>query len=82
MSDVAVLGAHIAFVGSTHTEVEIFIWIMSPLWSERQVLLIQTNQHVLNYSFDFGRVKLKIGSYYHHDVKVCMTAFLSRMADC
>ena len=29
------LGAHAAFVGSTPTEVEIFIWIMSPLWSKK-----------------------------------------------
>ena len=29
------LGAHPAFVGSTPTEVEIFIWIMSPLWSKK-----------------------------------------------
>ena len=31
---VAVLGAHAAFVGSPPTEVEIFIWIMSPLYRQ------------------------------------------------
>ena len=40
-SDVAVLGAHAATLGSNPTEVEIFIWIMSPLWSNRQVSLLQ-----------------------------------------
>ena len=34
-SDVAVLGAHAAFVGIAPTEVKIFIWIMSRLWSKR-----------------------------------------------
>ena len=28
---------HAAFVGSTLIDVKIFIWIMSPLWSKRQV---------------------------------------------
>ena len=36
-SDVAVLGAHAAFVGSPPTEVEIFIWIMSPLYKKTSV---------------------------------------------
>ena len=41
VSDVAVQGAQAAFVGSTLTEVEIFIWIMPPLLSKRQVSLLQ-----------------------------------------
>ena len=35
MSDVAVLGAHAVIVGSTPTEVEILMWVMSPLWSKK-----------------------------------------------
>ena len=36
-SDVAVLGAHAAFVGSTPTEVKISIWIMSSLYKKTNV---------------------------------------------
>ena len=30
-----VLGTHTAFMGSTPTEVEIFVWIMSSLWMKK-----------------------------------------------
>ena len=34
-SDFKVIGVNATFMGLTHTEVEILIWIMSPLWSKK-----------------------------------------------
>ena len=46
VKDIAVLGTQTAFVGSTLTKVEILIWIMSPLWSRRQVLVLQIERNI------------------------------------
>ena len=41
------LGAHAAFVGSTPTEVEIFIWIMSPLWSKKTSVAATDERNII-----------------------------------
>ena len=46
-SDVAVLGAHAVFVGSTPTEVEIFIWIMSPLWWKKTSVAATDERNII-----------------------------------
>ena len=46
-SDIADLGEHATFVVSTPTAVEIFIWIMSPLLSQRQVSMLQTERNIM-----------------------------------
>ena len=47
LKDVAVLGAHAAFVDSTPTEVEIFIWIMSPLWSKKTSVAATDERNII-----------------------------------
>ena len=41
------LGAHAAIVGSTPTEVEIFIWIMSPLWSKKTSVAATDERNII-----------------------------------
>ena len=58
-SDVAVLGAHAAFVGSTPTEIEIFIWIMSPVWSKKTSVAATDERNIIilhrkYYAFTFA----------------------------
>ena len=38
---------HAAFVGSTPTEVEIFIWIMSPLWSKKTSVAATDERNII-----------------------------------
>ena len=49
-SDVTVLGAHATFVGSILTDVKIFIWIMSPLWSKK-ISVIKDKYHNSSHLF-------------------------------
>ena len=46
-TDKIVLGAHAAFVGSTPTEVEIFIWIMSSLWSKKTSVAATDERNII-----------------------------------
>ena len=47
LQQIAVLGAHAAFMGSTPTEVEIFIWIMSPLWSKKTSVAATDERNII-----------------------------------
>ena len=47
ISLISMLGAHAAFVGPTPTEVEIFIRIMSPLWSKKTSVAATDERNII-----------------------------------
>ena len=43
----SLVGARATFVGSTPTEVEIFIWILSPLWSKKTCVAATDERNII-----------------------------------
>ena len=81
------LGAYAAFVGSTPTEVEIFISIMSPLWSKKTSVAATDERNIIilhrNIIFEFAGQNMFVNSVRHSFLcNNCFNKHVNHKVDC